>query len=141
MDFAASTITPRYRNRQTLPGNPLAQHVPLAESLGDEVGARASVDLCHRIAHMRAYRVVRDPQLLGDLWPSVAECDQSHDRLLALRQPLTPAPLPAASEVLASITTAADQAFSDLRIVKHVDRTTAHPGQRLTYTLTVTTMA
>jgi uncharacterized repeat protein (TIGR01451 family) len=51
--------------------------------------------------------------------------------------PLTPAPLPA-SEVLASITTAPDQGFSDLSIVKHVDHTTAHPGQQLTYTLTVT---
>jgi uncharacterized repeat protein (TIGR01451 family) len=52
--------------------------------------------------------------------------------------PLTPAPLPAASEVLASIATAPDQASSDLRIVKHVDHATARPGQRLTYTLTVT---
>jgi uncharacterized repeat protein (TIGR01451 family) len=51
--------------------------------------------------------------------------------------PLTPAPLPA-SEVLASITTAPDQGFSDLSIVKHVDHTTAHPGQLLTYMLTVT---
>lgn len=55
--------------------------------------------------------------------------------------PLTPAPLPpAASEVLASVTTLAapDQGFSDLSIVKHVDHATAHPGQHLTYTLTIT---
>jgi uncharacterized repeat protein (TIGR01451 family) len=55
--------------------------------------------------------------------------------------PLTPDPLPpASSEVLASITTgtAPDQGFSDLRIVKHVDHTTAQRGQRLTYTLEVT---
>jgi uncharacterized repeat protein (TIGR01451 family) len=55
--------------------------------------------------------------------------------------PLTPAPLPpAASGVLASLTTldAPDQGFSDLSIVKHVDHTTAHPGQQLTYTLTIT---
>jgi uncharacterized repeat protein (TIGR01451 family) len=55
--------------------------------------------------------------------------------------PLTPAPLPpAASEVLASVTTLAapDQGFSDLSIVKHVDHTTAHPGQQLTYTLKIT---
>jgi uncharacterized repeat protein (TIGR01451 family) len=55
--------------------------------------------------------------------------------------PLTPAPLPpAASEVLASVTTLAapDQGFSDLSIVKHVDRATAHPGQKLTYTLKIT---
>jgi large repetitive protein len=52
--------------------------------------------------------------------------------------PLTPAPLPAASEVLASITTAPDQASSDLRIVKQVDHATARPRQRLTYTLTIT---
>jgi uncharacterized repeat protein (TIGR01451 family) len=51
--------------------------------------------------------------------------------------PLTPAPLPA-SDVLASITTAPAQGFSDLSIVKHVDRKTAHPGQLLIYTLTVT---
>jgi uncharacterized repeat protein (TIGR01451 family) len=52
--------------------------------------------------------------------------------------PLTPVPLPAASEVLASIATAPDQDVSDLSIVKHVDHATARPGQRLTYTLTVT---
>jgi uncharacterized repeat protein (TIGR01451 family) len=54
---------------------------------------------------------------------------------------LTPAPLPpAASEVLASITTlpAPDQGFSDLSIVKHVNHATAHPGQQLTYTLKIT---
>jgi uncharacterized repeat protein (TIGR01451 family) len=51
--------------------------------------------------------------------------------------PLTPARLPA-SEVLASITTAPAQGFSDLSIVKHVNHTTAHQGQHLTYTLTVT---
>jgi uncharacterized repeat protein (TIGR01451 family) len=55
--------------------------------------------------------------------------------------PLTPAPLPVPmSEVLASVTTLAapDQGFSDLSIVKHVDHATAHPGQRLTYTLKIT---
>jgi uncharacterized repeat protein (TIGR01451 family) len=55
--------------------------------------------------------------------------------------PLTPAPLtPAASEVLASVTTLAapDQGFSDLSIVKHVDHATAHPAQQLTYTLKIT---
>ncbi|HTA13778.1 MAG TPA: DUF11 domain-containing protein, partial [Solirubrobacteraceae bacterium] len=55
--------------------------------------------------------------------------------------PLTPAPLPpAASEVLASVTTLAvpDQGFSDLNIVKHVNRATAHPGRRLIYTLEIT---
>jgi uncharacterized repeat protein (TIGR01451 family) len=55
--------------------------------------------------------------------------------------PLTPDPLPpAASEVLASITTltAPDQGFSDLSIVKHVDHAIAHPGQQLKYTLEIT---
>jgi uncharacterized repeat protein (TIGR01451 family) len=53
--------------------------------------------------------------------------------------PLTPAPLPVPmSEVLAITLTAPDQGFSDLSIVKHVDHTTAHPGQQLTYTLKIT---
>lgn len=53
--------------------------------------------------------------------------------------PLTPAPLsPAASEVLATTLVAPAQGFSDLSIVKRVNRATAHPGQRLIYTLKVT---
>jgi uncharacterized repeat protein (TIGR01451 family) len=53
--------------------------------------------------------------------------------------PLTPAPLPpATSEVLATTLTAPEQGFTDLSIVKHVDRATAHPGGRLTYTLKIT---
>ena len=38
----------------------LAQRVPLAERLGDQVRARAGAELAHRVAHVRAHGVVRD---------------------------------------------------------------------------------
>ncbi|MGA9876623.1 MAG: DUF11 domain-containing protein [Solirubrobacteraceae bacterium] len=51
-----------------------------------------------------------------------------------------PLPAPPSSEALASITTldVPNQLVSDLRVLKHVNHTTAHVGERLTYTLKVT---
>src|SRR3954469_16782153 len=64
---------------------PIASGVyqPVADRLGDEMGARAGSDLGHRIADVCPNRVVRDAQLRGDLRPRVAERDEAHDLPLA----------------------------------------------------------
>src|SRR3954463_9423792 len=67
---------------------PIASGVyqPVADRLGDEMGARAGSDLGHRIADVRPDRVVRDAQLRGDLRPRVAERDEADDLALAGRE-------------------------------------------------------
>src|SRR2546421_4017212 len=62
------------------------KYEPFSERLRDQMGARARADLGHRVARMRAHRVVRDAQLLGDLRSSAPERDEPHDLTLASRE-------------------------------------------------------
>src|SRR4051794_9482950 len=81
---------------------PIASGVyqPVADRLGDEMGARAGSNLGHRIADVRPDRVVRDAQLRGDLRARVAERDEAHDLALSGRErPLSEARLRRMTEV------------------------------------------
>ncbi len=62
----------------------LGQREAFAESLRNELGARAGADLLHRVARVRADRVVGDPQLFGYLGPSTPERHEADDLTLAV---------------------------------------------------------
>src|SRR5215207_2349944 len=95
MSIAVSTSTTMFK--RTVVGRHgvlrLRADVRVAERLGDEVGARASAELGHGVAHVRADGLVGDAELGRDLCAVLYARDQAYVLELALRHPAVVRPI------------------------------------------------